>query len=57
MQISALMRRIRSLEKDLENRVDKSTPVQNLKKMLMQKNEVLKEYREKLSRYDSSLRL
>ncbi|KAJ3351280.1 Leucine zipper transcription factor-like protein 1 [Entophlyctis luteolus] len=36
--------------KDLENRVDKSTPVQNLKKMLMQKNEVLKEYREKLSR-------
>ncbi|KAJ3386220.1 Leucine zipper transcription factor-like protein 1 [Entophlyctis sp. JEL0112] len=49
LQISSLMRRIRSLEKDLENRVDKSTPVQNLKKMLMQKNEVLKEYREKLS--------
>ncbi|ORY53134.1 hypothetical protein BCR33DRAFT_845354 [Rhizoclosmatium globosum] len=53
-KISLMSERIKGLEADLEGRIDKSMPVQNLKKMLQQKNELLKEYRTKLSKYDPS---
>ncbi|KAJ3298960.1 Leucine zipper transcription factor-like protein 1 [Rhizoclosmatium sp. JEL0117] len=53
-KISLMSERIKGLETDLEGRIDKSMPVQNLKKMLQQKNELLKEYRTKLSKYDPS---
>ncbi|KAJ3416663.1 Leucine zipper transcription factor-like protein 1 [Chytridiales sp. JEL 0842] len=41
--------------KDLEVRLDRSTPVQNLKKMLASKNDMLREYRSRLARYDPSI--
>ncbi|KAI9342897.1 hypothetical protein BDR26DRAFT_1006562 [Obelidium mucronatum] len=52
--IKILTQRVKSLESDLDDRIDKSVPVQNMKKMLMQKNELLKEYRSKLSKLDPS---
>ncbi|KAJ3064299.1 Leucine zipper transcription factor-like protein 1 [Podochytrium sp. JEL0797] len=51
-KIKAMSMRIKSLESDLEGRIDKSVPVQNLKKMLLQKNDLLKEYRMKLEKLD-----
>ncbi|KAI8622152.1 leucine zipper-domain-containing protein [Chytriomyces sp. MP71] len=50
--VSRLNQRIKALEKELEDRIDKSVPVQNLKKMILQKNEILKDYRARLTRLD-----
>ncbi|KAJ3249909.1 Leucine zipper transcription factor-like protein 1 [Chytriomyces hyalinus] len=47
-----LTERVRALESELDDRIDKSTPVQNLKKMILQKNDLLKEYRTRLIQLD-----
>ncbi|KAJ3291753.1 Leucine zipper transcription factor-like protein 1 [Borealophlyctis nickersoniae] len=54
-EITKLQERVRSLEEDLNIRIDQSKPVQNLKKMLARKNEQVKDYRTRLARYDPSV--
>lgn len=50
-----LSQRVKELERDLNDRIDRSLPIQNLIKLMDRKNNLLAEYRERLGRFDASV--
>ena len=52
LEIQSLHERIQELEQMLDSKISESAQMQNMKKMLMSKNEKLKEYKTRLSKYE-----